>query len=56
MAEDLQPCCAAARDDYVKRIADTITSYPVIRHFPCPVCRRIVKVRLYEPEETGALP
>jgi hypothetical protein len=49
MAQELKPCCVAARDAYVKRIADKIASYPVIKEFPCPECRRIVKVRLYGP-------
>ncbi|HVN83772.1 MAG TPA: hypothetical protein VMW17_02900 [Candidatus Binatia bacterium] len=54
MDDDLEACCVAARDAYVKRIADAIVSYPWIKTFPCPHCRRIVKVRLYgPPQEVG---
>ena len=49
MADDLQACCLAAREAYLERIADTVASYPLIREFPCPNCRRIVKVRLWGP-------
>jgi len=54
MEDELQACCVAARDAYVKRIADAIVSYPWIKEFPCPDCRRVVKVRLYgPPSEAG---
>jgi len=49
MDDDVPACCIAARDAYVKRIADKIVSYPWIKEFPCPDCRRVVKVRLYGP-------
>jgi hypothetical protein len=48
-SDDLQACCLAARAAYLKRIAEAVTSYPVIKSFPCPHCRRIVPVRLYGP-------
>ena len=52
--DELQACCLAAREAYLKRIGDAITSYPVIKSFPCPRCQRIVPVRLYgPPNETG---
>ena len=55
MDEGVQPCCVAARDEYIRRIVGAIVSYPLIREFPCPQCRRIVRVRLYEPpDEAGA--
>lgn len=53
MEDDLQACCLAAREAYLKRIADAIFSYPLIKEFPCPDCRRIVKVRVYGPSEAG---
>ncbi len=54
MADELQPCCVLARDAYLRRIADSVTSYPVIKQFPCPTCRQIVPVRLYgPPDEAG---
>ncbi|MBI4518324.1 MAG: hypothetical protein HY699_21195 [Deltaproteobacteria bacterium] len=49
MADVLQPCCVAAREAYVRRLVLGIVSYPVIKSFPCPECRRIVPVRLYAP-------
>lgn len=53
-AEELQACCLAAREAYLKRIAAAITSYPVIKSFPCPRCQRIVPVRVYgPPSEAG---
>ena len=55
MAEALQSCCQKARDGFIRRIARTITSYPVIKEIPCPVCRRIIPIRLYvAPSSTDA--
>ena len=55
MAEELQPCCLRARNDYVKRVTDAIASYPLIKAIPCPTCKRIIPIRLYAPpDETGA--
>ncbi len=51
MAEALQPCCERARANFIKRLAATIVSYPVIKSFPCPTCKRIVPVRLYTPPD-----
>ncbi len=54
MADQLQPCCEKARDQYVKRVTAAITSYPVIKDLPCPTCKRIIPVRIYaRPRETG---
>ncbi len=53
MAEAPQPCCERAREGFVKRLAAAMVSYPVIKSFPCPTCKRIVQIRLYAaPEET----
>lgn len=54
MAEPLQPCCARAREMFLKRLTKAIVSYPVIKSFPCPTCKRIVQIRIYAaPEHTG---
>ncbi len=54
MAETLQACCQRAREAYVKRVVNAIVSYPVIKTIPCPTCRRIISIRLYEaPGETS---
>jgi hypothetical protein len=41
---------------YYRRIALAVTSFPVIRDLPCPVCKRILAVRIYRasdlPEDT----
>ncbi len=51
MAEDLQPCCEQALAQWLKRIDETVSSYPVIQDRPCPTCRRMIKVRVYGPPE-----
>lgn len=54
MAEALQACCQRAREAYVKHLVNAIVSYPVIKTIPCPTCRRIISIRLYEaPGETS---
>ena len=52
MAENLQPCCAQALAKWLKRIDETVSSYPVIQDRPCPTCRRIIQVRVYGPPAT----
>jgi hypothetical protein len=47
MAETLQPCCERARARFLARVARGIASYPVIKEFPCPMCRRIIQIRVY---------
>lgn len=51
MAEPLQPCCERAREMFLKRLTKAIVSYPVIKSFPCPACKRIVQIRIYTPPE-----
>ncbi|MBI1815096.1 MAG: hypothetical protein HYR72_08970 [Deltaproteobacteria bacterium] len=51
MADELQSCCVVARDAYLRRIADSVINYPVIKQFSCPTCRQIVPVRLYGPPD-----
>ena len=49
MAEALNPCCQVARQRYIKRVTETVASYPLIKDIPCPTCRRIIQIRLYVP-------
>ena len=51
MADELQPCCQQARQDYVNRMTKTVASYPVIKDLPCPTCKRIIQIRIYTPRE-----
>jgi hypothetical protein len=56
MADDQRPCCEQTLRQYYRRIALAVTSFPVIRDLPCPVCKRILAVRIYRasdlPEDT----
>lgn len=57
MSDKLDPCCQRALNRWVARIHETVVSYPVIQDRPCPACRKIVKVRVYNPPvEVGTLP
>jgi len=54
MADDLQPCCLRAREEYVQRVTKGVANYPVIKTIPCPTCRRVVSIRIYtRPGEAG---
>jgi hypothetical protein len=52
MAEEIAACCQKARREYEARFLKLVVSYPVIKEFPCPTCRRIIKIRIYEPPES----
>lgn len=47
MADELQPCCLRARDEYIERVTKTLMSYPLIKDLPCPKCARIIPIRIY---------
>ncbi len=47
MGEALKPCCEELRESFRRRAEATVTSYPVIKDLPCPVCKQIVPVRIY---------
>ena len=51
MAEALKPCCARTVSEARRRFEDLVTSYPVIKSFPCPTCNEILKLRIYGPPE-----
>jgi hypothetical protein len=51
MAKTLKPCCEKTLNTQLKHIRNTYTSFPVIKDIPCPVCRQIIPVRVYEKSE-----
>ncbi len=48
MAEALHPCCEQAQRRYIERLEKSIVSYPVIKDLPCPTCKRIIPIRIYQ--------
>jgi hypothetical protein len=57
MAEQLKACCEQTLRQQRQRHEYLCTSYPIIKDFPCPVCKTILKLRVYEPpgvEQDGA--
>jgi hypothetical protein len=52
MGEEIAACCETARREYEARFLKLVVSYPVIKEFPCPTCRRIIKIRIYAPPES----
>jgi hypothetical protein len=44
----LKPCCEKALKAQIKHIRNNYASFPVIKDIPCPVCRQIIPVRVYE--------
>ena len=48
MAKELKPCCEKTLTARVKKIRNYYTTFPVIKDIPCPVCRQIIQVRVYE--------
>ena len=45
---DMKECCRRALEGKLRTIRAGYTSFPVIKDLPCPVCREIIKVRVYE--------
>jgi hypothetical protein len=43
-----QACCAAERRKWVDQIRRNYLTFPVIRQVPCPSCKRILQIRIYE--------
>ena len=46
-------CCERTRDEWERRIRLYYSSFPVIKDVPCPDCRRILKIRVYEVPSVG---
>ncbi len=52
MAEKTKECCRKTLEHKLKTIRESYASFPVIKDMACPVCREIIKIRVYErPEE-----
>ena len=51
MTEQLDACCRRALDEWTRRIRANVSSYPVIQSRPCPVCKKVVKIRVYGPTD-----
>ena len=41
-------CCAAERKRQLDSIRLNFVTFPVIRSVPCPVCKMVLKIRVYE--------
>jgi hypothetical protein len=54
MADELQACCQRARKEFIERVTKTLASYPLIKNLPCPQCRRVIPIRIYEPPDQAA--
>lgn len=49
MSESTEPaCCAKTREEWERRIRLYYSSFPIIKDVPCPDCRRILKIRVYD--------
>lgn len=54
MAKALKSCCEKTLNLQLKHIRNNYISFPVIKDIPCPVCRQIIPVRVYEkPDEAN---
>jgi hypothetical protein len=51
MAAKMKPCCEKTLEEARLRFEKLATSYPVIKEFPCPVCRQVLPLRIYGPPE-----
>jgi hypothetical protein len=53
MAHTRKPCCEKSLEEQCKHIRNNYISFPVIKDLPCPVCREIIQVRVYDKIETN---
>ena len=53
--EELE-CCREVRRKLLEQIRLSYASFPVIRSIPCPTCKMILQIRVYErPAEDAPL-
>lgn len=45
---DEMACCAAERKRQLDSIRLNFVTFPVIRSVPCPECKMVLKIRVYE--------
>lgn len=41
-------CCAETRRQWMDQIRRNYLTFPVIRSVPCPTCKMILQIRVYE--------
>ncbi len=41
-------CCAATRRKLLETIRQTYVNFPVIRKIPCPTCKKVLMITVYE--------
>lgn len=47
-------CCAATRRKWMEQIRLNYVTFPVIRKVPCPTCKMVLLIKVYEPPGEGA--
>jgi hypothetical protein len=53
---DERECCLAERRKQLEHIRLNYVTFPVIRSIPCPTCKMILHIRVYErPADDAAL-
>jgi hypothetical protein len=45
---DERDCCRAERKRQLDSIRRNFVTFPVIRSVPCPTCKMVLKIRVYE--------
>lgn len=41
-------CCAAERRRWIDQVRRNYMTFPVIRQVPCPTCKKVLQIRIYE--------
>lgn len=49
-------CCAAERQKQMDQIRKNYLTFPVIRSLPCPGCKKVLHIRVYERPAEEATP
>jgi hypothetical protein len=44
-------CCRRVLERQMDQIRENYASFPVIKNFPCPTCKKILELRVYERPE-----
>lgn len=52
-ADAERACCQKTRAEWERRIQMYYSSFPVIKDVPCTTCRRVLKIRVFEPPALG---
>jgi hypothetical protein len=46
--KDERECCLAERQKQLENIRLNYVTFPVIRSIPCPTCKMVLHIRVYE--------